>query len=329
DGKVWQTLSAGAYYEQFDYLVSRVMAAYNRLASMHDFIVIEGAGSVAEVNLKSRDLVNLGLALRVESPVLLVADIDRGGVFASLIGTMELLTKPERALVRGFAINRFRGDRKLFEDGVTFLEDRMRLPCLGVFAMAPDIRIDAEDAVSLDETSEPNASIAAIHFPHISNFTDLERLPVRWLREPDRRLYSHVILPGTKNTLSDLEWLRSRGLDAWLRQQHAAGAILIGVCGGYQMLGESIDGQLGLGMLPVRTSMRQEKLVRRVTATSDKGSSFDAYEIHMGETEVIGSHEPLRVSMVRAKGFAITAVGELICMDLISVLKRYLKPRKS
>ncbi len=284
NGRVWRDLSASAYYEHFPALLDHVIAAYDRLSAKHDFIVIEGAGSVSEINLKSRDLVNFGLAERIGSPALLVADIDRGGVFGSLVGTMSLLTDTEKDLVRSFAVNRFRGAGSLFTDGVQFLEQKMDRPCLGVFPFAPGIALDDEDAVSLDGTSEADAPVAIVQLPHISNFTDFDRISgARWITAPDRRLYDTVILPGTKNTSGDLAWMRSNGFDRWVLRQHAAGAVVIGVCGGYQILGESVDEDPGLGLLPVRTHMASEKVVRLVRAELN-GEQFDAYEIHMGVT---------------------------------------------
>ena len=284
-GRVWRDLSASLYYEHFDYLLGEALASFERLAREYEFIVIEGAGSVAEVNLMSRDLVNFGLARRVGAPALLVSDIDRGGVFASLIGTMTLLSEEDRQLVRSFAVNRFRGDRRLFESGVQFLEQRMERRCLGVFPFSQAIRLQAEDGVSLDEVRAVETTVAVVRLPHISNFTDFDSLRVRWVERPDDRRYTHVILPGTKNTTGDLEWLRQRHLDEWILRQHAEGAKVIGICGGYQMLGESIDGVDGLGLLPVRTIMLPDKTVRRVRAQTASGREFDAYEIHMGETE--------------------------------------------
>jgi adenosylcobyric acid synthase len=301
NGRVWQDLSASAYYDQFSALLSHVLDAFNRLASRHDVIVIEGAGSVAEVNLKSRDLVNFGLAERIGAKALLVADIDRGGVFGSIVGTMSLLTDDERALVRSFAVNRFRGDPALFHDGVTFLEHETSRPCIGVFPYAHDIRLDDEDGVSLDDKTSGGV-VAILRFPHVSNFTDFDRIAgVKWLASPDRKIYDTVILPGTKNTTGDLRWLRQQGLDKWLLQQHAAGATLIGVCGGYQMLGEDIDGEPGLGLLPVETVMKPEKTVRPVTAEID-GSSFVAYEIHMGQTSVPAECTPFALIEGRPEG---------------------------
>jgi adenosylcobyric acid synthase len=300
-GRVWRDLSASAYYEQFEYLLGEVLASFERLTQKFEFIVVEGAGSVAEINLQSRDLVNFGFARRVGAPAMLVSDIDRGGVFASLIGTMGLLEEPDRQLVRSFAVNKFRGDRELFSDGAQFLEKRMERRCMGVFPYAPDIRLAAEDGVSLDELEAVESNIAAVRLPRISNFTDLNGLRVRWVGAPDSRLYSHVILPGTKNTAGDLSWLRECGLDRWILRQHAAGAQVIGVCGGYQMLGESVDGVAGLGLLPVRTTMQPEKTVQRVRAKTLAGHEFEAYEIHMGVTEADGC-EPFAYIGGRCEG---------------------------
>jgi adenosylcobyric acid synthase len=284
NGRVWRDCSASAYYEHFPALLGWVLEAYERLASRYDVIVIEGAGSVAEVNLKARDLVNFGLAERVGSRAVLVADIDRGGVFGSLLGTLSLLEPKERDLVRSFAVNRFRGDGRLFSDGVDFLQQRSCLPCLGVFPFAPDISLDHEDAVSLEDAAA-EGDVAIVRLPHVSNFTEFDRIAhAAWVTTPNRTLYDTVILPGTKNTVGDLQWMRSVGMDRWVLRQHAAGAQVIGVCGGFQMLGESVDGEPGLGLLDVRTTTLAEKVVKPVRAVA-AGTTFDAYEIHMGVTE--------------------------------------------
>jgi adenosylcobyric acid synthase len=288
NGKVWRDLSAAAYGEHFDLLLGHVLDAYQRLAHQYEFIVIEGAGSVAEINLRCRDLVNFGLACRLSSPALLVADIDRGGVFASLIGSFSLLQQEESRLVRSFAVNRFRGDRSLFSDGVDFLEKQTERPCLGVFPARNDLHLDEEDGVSLDGKGAIGAETAILRFPHISNISDFRSLQADWIAAPNRRLYTHIILPGTKNTTGDLYWLREQKLDDWIGREYAAGASIIGVCGGYQMLGreivESGSSYPGLSFLPVSTIMRAEKTVRAVTACTPCGARFDAYEIHMGET---------------------------------------------
>ena len=294
-GRVWRDLSATAYYEHFDYLRDEVLGSFERLAQTCDVVIIEGAGSVAEVNLRSRDLVNFGLARLVGARALLVADIDRGGVFASLIGTRNLLLEEELPLLRSFAVNRFRGDRSLFTDGVRFLEQAMERPCLGVFPWAHDIRLEEEDGVSIETLSARGNEVAILRLPRISNLTDFERVEADWIGEPVRLLYSHVIIPGTKNTTGDLEWLRARGLDQWILRQHAAGAAIIGVCGGYQIMGRSIaEGDRtvpGLDLLPVDTTMLPDKTVRSVVA-SIGNQDFSAYEIHVGHTSVPSNSEP-------------------------------------
>jgi adenosylcobyric acid synthase len=296
NGKVWKNLSASDYYEHTEFLRSRVVEAYDRLASQYEYIVMEGAGSIAEMNLRQRDLVNLGIAKRVGAPALLVADIDRGGVFASVVGTYCLLSPEERALVRSFAVNRFRGDPTLFEDGVNILEEKTGSPCLGVFPMLENAHIDEEDSVALDRRNVPVASrVAILQFPRISNFTDFRLLPdACWITAPVGGQFDVVILPGTKNTIADLEWMRRQGLDEWVLRQHADGAKIVGVCGGYQMLGTSIGdpdavesdrgSTEGLALLPVTTVLKAEKTTRVVRAESPAGTRFEAYEIHMGCT---------------------------------------------
>lgn len=298
NGKVWKTLSAREYYHHFPFLLEQVTDAYNRLAARYDFIVIEGAGSIAELNLKGTDLVNLGLAMRIGAPVLLVADIDKGGIFASVTGTFALLEARECALVRGFAINRFRGDPSLFQNGVDILESCTGKPCLGVFPYLQNAGLDEEDAVSLERCEKPfstNSSVAILRFPHISNFSDFRLLPdACWISHPVPDNFDHVFLPGTKNTIGDLLWMRSVGLDAWVLKQHRRGAHITGVCGGYQILGESIADPFclesnagrvdGLNLLPGQTVLSSEKITRTVKGVTSSGHSFDAYEIHLGQT---------------------------------------------
>jgi adenosylcobyric acid synthase len=297
DGRVWRTLRAREYYEHYELLLEHVMAAYERLSARFDYVVIEGAGSVAELNLRERDLCNLGLARRVNAAGLLVADIDRGGVFAAIIGTYCLLEESERRVLRSFAVNRFRGDASLFAEGVATLETRTGRPCLGVFPMAPEIDLDPEDGVSLEEAGAgAGARIAIVRLPHISNFTDFRLFQglAAWVTRPVDRQFDCVILPGTKNTIGDLAWLRAAGLDEWILGQSRGGASVFGVCGGYQMMGEAIEdadavesaagSARGLGLLPVRTTLRTEKTVRAVEAVTPSGIRFPAYEIHMGET---------------------------------------------
>lgn len=300
NGKVWKNLTAREYYAHHEELRDVVMRAYAELASRFDVVIIEGAGSVTELNLRAHDLVNLGLATQLSAPWLLVSDIERGGVFASVIGTVSLLTAQERSLLRAFAINKFRGYRSLFEEGRAILEERTACPCLGVFPYAPGIDVDDEDSLSLPPASSTTYSpvgrrCAVIRFPRISNTTDFRLLAdASWLVEPPEQDFDFIFLPGTKNTILDLEWLRSRRLDLWILEQQARGASIIGVCGGYQMLGESIVDPhgmesdraetRGLGLLPIRTRISERKTTRVVAARTPDGHAYQAYEIHLGET---------------------------------------------
>ena len=288
-GKVWRDLSASEYYRHHDFLFNEALSAFEQLAAKHDYIVIEGAGSVAEINLAATDLTNLAFAERVDAPALLISDIDRGGVFGALAGTLGVLPERHQHRIRSFAVNRFRGDPALFLDGVTWLEAKLGKPCLGVLPYLRNVAIEQEDGVSLQDAGCTGAQVAVVRLPHISNFTDFDSIAeLDWITAPNRVLYGTVILPGTKNTTGDLAWMRDRGLDTWVNRQLAAGAQLIGVCGGFQMLGQSITENgltvPGLQLLPVATEMREAKVVRPVQAVSAGGSPFEAYEIHMGET---------------------------------------------
>jgi adenosylcobyric acid synthase len=294
-GKVWRNLSAREYYEHHEYLREKVEESYARLAAAYEFVVVEGAGSIAELNLRQTDLVNLGFAARHDIPVLLVADIDRGGVYGSVFGTIELLAPAERELVRAFAINRFRGDPSLFASGAKLLEEKTGKRCLGVFPFLENVRLDEEDSVSLDTRPAGTSRMAAVRFPRISNFTDFRLLPVVWIDRAVDRKFETVILPGSKNTIADLAWMRAQGLDKWLLEQHAAGARVIGICGGYQMLGERVEDPSGveiegggsaegLRLLPVMSTLLEQKVTRTVNARTRGGHPFQAYEIHMGET---------------------------------------------
>ena len=250
NGEVRGQMPAAAYFKLKKSLIPDILAAYNSLSEEVDIIVIEGAGSPAEINLKADDIVNMGLAKLVDAPVLLAGDIDRGGVFAQLYGTVELLEPAERARIKGLVINKFRGDAAILKPGLTMLEEKTHLPVLGV---VPYLRVDIEDEDSLSSRLESNTAVkpldaAILRLPHISNFTDfmpLEQHPllsVRYVQSP-RQLGAPdvVILPGTKNTIDDLLWLRQCGLEGAVQKLAAAGTPVLGVCGGYQMLGETLD----------------------------------------------------------------------------------------
>ncbi len=245
--------------------------------------------------------------MRIRAPWILVADIERGGVFASVLGTVALLTREERALFRGFAINKFRGDRSLFDDGVNILETRTGAPCLGVFPFATDIAIDAEDSLAVDtvprRAAPAGARTAIVAFPCLSNATDFRLLSwAEWVRSVPAGRFDFVILPGSKNTMGDLKWMRDNGLADWVCDQHRSGATVIGVCGGYQMLGRTIrdpshvespeSSADGLGLLPADTVLLPAKTTVVRTASSRGGTQFHAYEIHLGVTTVDTPSQP-------------------------------------
>jgi adenosylcobyric acid synthase len=310
NGRSWKNLTAREYYEHFEFLRDIVSQAYERLASNCDYVVVEGAGSITELNLRHCDLVNLGFAVRIQAPCILVADIDRGGVFASVAGTFQLLEQEESSLVRTFLVNRFRGDVSLFRDGVGILEAKTGRRCLGVFPYAPDIRLDPEDSLSLDERPAPvqnpdgtSQRVAIIRLPHISNFTDFRLLTeARYITEPVSERFEVIFLPGTKNTIEDMQWLRSNGIADWLHRQYSDGATIVGVCGGFQMLGEviidpdrveSTAGTVrGLGFIRATTRLMPHKTTRLVAARTHSGIPFRGYEIHMGMTTIDDAGRP-------------------------------------
>jgi adenosylcobyric acid synthase len=306
-GTVWRTLTPRAYYAHAPELREHVLAAYRDLASRHDFIVLEGAGSVCELNLRHADLVNLWLATTLGVPWILVSDVERGGVFGSVCGTVDLLDAPERALLRGFAINKFRGDPSLFEDGPRLIEERTQARCLGVFPFEPDVELDAEDSLSLNVT--PTAAVPArgrtaiVRLPALSNGTDFRLLKwAEWVDGPPIGDFDVIVLPGTKGTLAALAWLRRTGLAEWILRQHARGATVVGICGGFQMLGQSIHDPdhveshvsfaEGLGLLPCTTIMAPQKTTRVRHGVTTGGATFSAYEIHMGRTTCAGDGRP-------------------------------------
>lgn len=322
-GQVMGNMSAVEYYKHKRELVPYVMKAYNELAAENDIIVIEGAGSPAEINLKQEDIVNMGFAKMVNAPVLLAGDIDRGGVFAQLYGTVELLEPEEKKLIKGTIVNKFRGDKAILEPGLRELERLCGVPVAGVI---PYLHLDIDDEDSLTEKFENRTGrrlidIAVIRIPKISNFTDFAafegyaNLSVRYvdrladLGDPDM-----IIIPGTKSTIADLKWLRESGFEAKIFQAADHGKLIFGICGGYQMLGRSVsDPEMteaetpetisGMGLLPIETVFIGEK---RQTQTSGvisgvngeleclNGMGFEGYEIHMGRS---GDGLPVIVSM--------------------------------
>ena len=312
NGEVRGQMKAADYFRHKKQLIPDILAAYNSLAEDVDIIVIEGAGSPAEINLKADDIVNMGLAKLVDAPVLLAGDIDRGGVFAQLYGTVELLEPEERARIQGLIINKFRGDVEILRPGLTMLEEKTRLPVLGV---VPYLNVDIEDEDSLSQRLDVKnvvkpLDVAIIRLPRLSNFTDfisLEQHPLLGVRyvESTHGLGAPdcIILPGTKNTVDDLLWLRQSGLEAAILKLAERGTPILGVCGGYQMLGQQLDDPTGsesgrvqslrgLGLLPTRTVFSEQKRRTQVTATVTAapfaGAKLTGYEIHTGRTTVEG-----------------------------------------
>ena len=311
-GEVRGQMSAAAYFKMKRQLIPEILAAFDSLSEEADIVVIEGAGSPAEINLKADDIVNMGLAKLVDAPVLLAGDIDRGGVFAQLYGTVALLEPEERARIAGLVINKFRGDVDILRPGLAMLEEKTGLPVLGV---VPYLHVEIEDEDSLSERLNARdvvkpLDVAVIRLPHISNFTDFipleqhELLGVRYVqRARELGAPDLVILPGTKNTMEDLLWLRQSGLEAAVRKLAQAQTPVLGVCGGYQMLGQKLDDPAGtesgkplslagLGLLPTRTTFDAQKRRTQVRAVAlgapFAGARMTGYEIHNGRTPVNG-----------------------------------------
>lgn len=311
NGEVRGNMKAADYFTYKKSLVKDIRKAYHKLEEAYDIIVIEGAGSPAEINLKSDDIVNMGMARIASAPVLLVGDIDRGGVFAQLVGTLMLLEEDEKSRVKAMIINKFRGDKTILDPGLDMLKELSGKAVAGVI---PYVYLDIDDEDSLSERFERNitpaaADIAVIKLPRISNFTDfnsLERMEgvslryitgVSELKDADM-----IIIPGTKSTMEDLKWMRQNGLEAAIKQRAAKGKIVFGICGGFQMLGGSLkdpfqveaSGRMeGMGLLPLETIFAEEKVRTRVFGKINEisgvlsllsGTQIEGYEIHMGVT---------------------------------------------
>jgi adenosylcobyric acid synthase len=309
-GKVRGNSNGSSYFADTDSLFRKAFESLERLRSQYDLVVMEGAGSCAEVNLRKCDFVNFRMVRAANAPVILVADIDRGGVFAQLIGTLMVLPPEDRKCVRGFIINRFRGDPKLFEEGIEYIQKRTGIPVLGLIPYYRHIEIEAEDGMPLDIVIDPvygpengKVNIAVFRFPHISNFTDFTSL----YREPNVNLhylfkarklngYDAVILPGSKNVRFDLAWMKEQGWNNYLSEYFHYKGRIFGICGGYQMLGriirdpKGIEGPPGesdgLGFLDVETVLVREKTLSRSSGIwKENGEPIEGYEIHMGTTK--------------------------------------------
>jgi len=370
-GKVMSTIDATHYYGHKEKLLEIVTGALDRLRSAYDIVVIEGAGSPAEVNMKATEIVNMRIARLAGAPVLLAGDIDRGGVFAALVGTLELLEPDERQLVRGFIINKFRGDVSLLQPGLDFLEDKTGKPVLGVVPYFRDIAIAQEDSVYLDERPDDprnyDIDIAVIRLPHISNYDDFDPLEaspgcrVRYVADCNQ-LGSPglIVIPGSKSTINDLDFLWASGLAEAIIARAEGGTPVLGICGGYQMLGRKIEDQhqvesvadcsRGLGLLDMATVFGREKRTSQVRArvVADKGilaglqgQELEGYEIHMGRCPE--QNEPAAFQVFQtpqgATGYAdgaVNARGNVIgtyihglfnqdsfCRAFVAALRRY------
>lgn len=314
NGEVWKNLSAKEYYANKHVLVPEIEKAYKKLDEEYDIIVMEGAGSPAEINLKDNDIVNMFMAKLVNAPVLLVGDIDRGGVFASLVGTLTLFDEEERNLVAGLVINKFRGDLEILRPGLKMLEDKTGKSVLGVVPYL-DIDIDDEDSLS-DRMKVKNSrgivNIAVIRTPRISNFTDFkvfdafDGVNVKYITSKDEldEKEDMIILPGTKNTMEDLKWIRQNGIEAKIKKLASRGTPIFAICGGYQMLGKTLKdpynvesgGEItGMELLDTNTIFERSKVRTLVNGRFERiegifseltGKEIEGYEIHMGVTEI-------------------------------------------
>jgi adenosylcobyric acid synthase len=312
-GKVMGQRNAKDYYANRPNYVEEVKQAFDTLKNKYELIVMEGAGSPAEINLRQYDMVNMAMAEMADAPVLIVGDIDRGGVFAWMKGTLDLLTESEQKRVRGFIINKFRGDIDLLKPGLTQFEEMTGKPILGVIPFDAELFVDEEDAIPhhsspLMSSGSGVVDVAIVQLPHIANFTDFSPLvsdpgvAVRYVRSPVQAGYPDLlILPGTKNTIDDMQFMVEIGWDRYARSFHKEGGLILGVCGGFQMLGtrlsdpnhieSSIEEIEGLGFIQATTTMEHEKITRRRICPTLTSSVFeqelevDGYEIHSGRTQ--------------------------------------------
>ena len=319
-GRVRGTLGSGNFREARGALLTEVLASYDRLRAACDIVVVEGAGSPAEINLRAGDIANMGFARAADVPVVLIGDIDRGGVIASIVGTRAVIEPEDAAMIRGFLINKFRGDPALFEDGYREIEKRSGWPGFGVIPwLSAAARLPSEDAVILERPADPREGrrlIACPILPRISNFDDLDPLKLEpgielVMVPPGRPIPAEaaiIVLPGSKATIADLAALRSEGWDIDIRAHHRRGGMIVGLCGGYQMLGRRVADPLGiegataavdgLGLLDVETVLSPAKTLRRVQGHA-LGAAMEGYEMHMGETRGPGT----------AQSFAVLADG--------------------
>ncbi len=314
-GKVAIDLDAKAYHDYKPRAMAAVLASWGRLTAAYEYVLVEGAGSPAEINLRDRDIANMGFAEAVDCPVIIVADIDRGGVFAHLVGTLDLLSESEQNRVVGFVINRFRGDIALLESGLDWLEARTGKPVLGVLPYLHGLMLDAEDAIAtaaVDGKKAAKLKVIAPAYPRTSNHNDLDPLRLhpevdfRWIAPGEAAPPADlIVLPGSKAVRADIEWLRAQGWDKAIAKHLRYGGKVIGLCGGYQMLGQAIhdpqglEGQAGstpgLGFLAVDTTLAAEKQLRNVSGhlTFAGTPAMTGYEIHLGVTRGVDLNRPV------------------------------------
>ncbi len=304
-GKATHTLGAKAYHAYKKEAMHTILESYQRLQAHYQRVLVEGAGSPAEINLRAGDVANMGFAEAVDCPVILIADIDRGGVFAHLVGTLDLLSVTEQARVIGFVINRFRGDMALLQPGIDWLEQRTGKPVLGVLPYLHDLYLESEDSVALEQTvtSEQAFHIVVLSLPRMSNHTDFDALRlndgvnIQFCRQPEQMQWADlIILPGSKSVRDDLQWLREQGWETVILKHLRYNGKVMGVCGGYQMLGKMIHDPLGvegksgssigLGLLEMQTTLAAEKQLKQVSGKLKRdNAAFQGYEIHVGYSE--------------------------------------------
>ncbi|BED88126.1 cobyric acid synthase [Pseudoalteromonas sp. MM1] len=323
-GKAISNMEAGAYHNYKQVAMDAVLASHKRLAKQFDLLLVEGAGSPAEINLRENDIANMGYAEAVDCPVIIIADIDKGGVFAHLVGTLALLSESEQARVKGFVINRFRGDISLLQSGLDWLECYTKKPVLGVLPYLHDLALDAEDAVAIDnKVTTATINIAVLLLPHISNHTDFDALRLHPNININYVRHTHVIppvdliiIPGSKNVLGDLSFVKSEGWDTQIQRHIRYGGKVLGVCGGMQMLGKSIADPMGvesslkrvkgLGLSDFDTTLSTQKVLTKVTATmqlNDNKTPCSGYEIHAGISEGAALNKPFLMFNAHPNGF--------------------------
>ncbi|MFD3163054.1 cobyric acid synthase [Herpetosiphon sp. NSE202] len=318
-GRPWRTLDAIDYWQRKQMLWDIVSSSLDNLRQDYDLVIAEGAGSPVELNLKAHDITNMRVATYAQAQTLLVGDIDVGGIFAAMLGTLMLLEPEERQLIAGLIVNRFRGDPALFTDGIAMLEQRSNKPVLGVVPWLPQLGLPEEDAVALERPAQmattAGLTIGVIQLPAIANFDDFDPLAqeqgvaVRYIKQPHELADCHaLIVPGTKHTLAARQWLSEQGFDQPIQQFQGP---IVGICGGYQLLGQQIDdpqalegngGSLaGLGLLPITTVFSSEKQTRQVHATSHlawaKDCPLTGYEIHLGRTTLLADQAALTIEL--------------------------------